>query len=192
MSRGLAAPALAAVQGEIVSRTMAAELDFPAGMVRYSGAPVDLVIGGSTFFGVGMLGGISVVEEAAELRSYGVTLSLSGIPRDLVAVALTQAYQGRRANVWEVPLGAENLPIADPILIFRGRMDQMEIALGEEGTVRVRLENRLADWERPRVRRYTAEDQEREFPGDLAFRFLPATTEKEIVWPNRTFFARQG
>jgi hypothetical protein len=42
------------------------------------------------------------------------------------------------------------------------------------------------------VRRYTAEDQEREFPDDLAFRFVPATAEKEIIWPNRTFFERQG
>lgn len=192
MSRGLAAPALAAVRGEVVSRTMAAELDFPAGFVRYSGAPMDLVIGGNLFFGVGMLGAISVVDESAELRSYGVTLQLSGIPRDLVSVALTQAYQGRRATVWEVPLDANHQPIADPIVVFRGRMDQMEIGLGEEGVVRMRLENRLADWERPRVRRYTAEDQEREHPGDLAFRFLPTVAEKEIIWPNRTFFERQG
>ena len=89
-------------------------------------------------------------------------------------------------------MNAAGQPIADPIIIFRGRMDLMEISLGEEGVVRVRLENRLADWERPRVRRYTAEDQEAEHPGDLGFRFLSVTTEKELIWPNRTFFERQG
>jgi hypothetical protein len=192
MSRGLTSAALTAVNGEVVSRTNAVELDFPDGMVRYCGAHADLTIDGDLYYGVGLLGGVSAVEESAELRSYGITVSLSGIPRDVVSIALTQSYQGRRATVWEVFLGSDGLPVADPTLIFRGRMDQMEISLGEEGVVRVRLENRLADWERPRVRRYTAEDQEREYPGDLAFRFLPATTEKELVWPNRTFFERQG
>lgn len=192
MTRGLAAPALATVQGEVVARTMAVELDFPAGIVRWCGGALDLIIGGNLFFGVGAFGSVTAVEEGAELRSYGLTVQLAGIPRDMIALALGQAYQGRRATVWEVPLGPADIPVEDPFIIFRGRMDQMEISLGQDATVRVRLENRLADWERPRVRRYTAEDQEREFPGDLAFRFVPATAEKEIIWPNRTFFLRQG
>jgi hypothetical protein len=62
-------------------------------------------------------------------------------------------------------------------------MDQMSIDLGETAAVTVRLENRMADWERPRVRRYTDEDQQRAYPGDLGFQFLTATVDKDIVWP---------
>jgi hypothetical protein len=50
-------------------------------------------------------------------------------------------------------------------------------------SVTVRLENRLADWERPRLRRYTDEDQQRAHPGDKGFEFVTSTVDKDIVWP---------
>lgn len=188
MTRGLTAAALAAATADVVTRTLAVELDFPAGMVRYAGCPQDVVIGGATFAGVGALGSVSAAEESAELRAYGLTVALTGIPRDLVAVALQQAYQGRRATVWDVVLADSGQPVADPIIIFRGRMDTMEVALDETATVRVRLENRLTDWDRPRVRRYTNEDQQARHPGDRGLEFVSATSEKELIWPARTFF----
>ncbi len=191
MTRGLSTAALAAVQGEVVTRSVAVELLYSSAPVRFAGTPFDIAIGGATFFGVGALGGVSAVEESAELRAYGMTVGLSGCPRDMVAVALTESYQGRRATVWEVLFDANGLPVADPLVIFRGRMDQMDIALGETATINVRLENRLADWERPRIRRYTAEDQRAAWPADKFFDFVPATTEKELIWPNRTFFERR-
>lgn len=188
MSRNLTAATLSAVTAEVVSRTLAVELSFTSGFVRFCGAPWDLTIGGQTFLGVGQLGSISVAEESAELRAYGLNVTLSGIPRDNIAIALTEAYQGRPATVWEVPLSSDGTPVADPIVMFRGRMDTMDVQLGDMATVRVALENRLADWERPRVRRYTNEDQQSVFPGDRGFEFVSATTEKELIWPARSFF----
>ena len=188
MSRNLTPATLSAVTAEVVSRTLAVELSFPSGFVRFCGAPWDMTIAGNTFLGVGQLGSVSAAEESAELRAYGLNVTLSGIPRDSIAIALSQAYQGRPAAVWEVPLDANGQPVADPIVIFRGRMDTMDIQLGEMATVRVSLENRLADWERPRVRRYTNEDQQAAFAGDKGFEYVSATTEKELIWPARSFF----
>lgn len=183
MSRGLAAGNLTAVTGEVVARTMAVALDFPGGVVRWNGSTVDIAIGGNTFLGIGVLGSIGVIEEGAENRAYGITVGISGIPRDSVALALTQEYQGRPATIWEVQLDANGMPIGTPPLVFRGRMDQMSVTLGDTATVTVRLENRLADWERARVRRYTDEDQKRLFPTDKGFEFITATVDKDIVWP---------
>lgn len=188
MTRGLTTSASAAVQGEIVARTMAVELDFPSGFVRWNGTPRDITFAGRTFLGIGMLGSISVIEEGAELRAYGLTLQVSAIPRDMVSIALGQNYSGRRATLWEVPLSQYDEPVADPFIVFRGRMDQMDISVGTSATVTVRLENRLADWERPRIRRYTDADQKTRYPTDQAFRFVSATTDKELVWPAKGFF----
>lgn len=176
----------AAVQAEIVSRTVAVEMDFPSGLLRVNGSPADFQILGNTYLGIGGLGAISATEESAELRAYGLTLSLSGIPRDMVAVALGQAYQGRRVTVWEVLFHTETWAVlADPVVVFRGRMDTMDVRMGEMATIIVKAENRLADWERPRIRRYTDEDQQQAHPGDRGFRFVSATAEKEIIWPGR-------
>lgn len=178
---------LAAVQAEVVVRTAAVELDFPSGVVRLNGSPADIAIAGETYLGIGGLGGISASEESAELRSYGLTLQLSGIPRDAVALALAETYQGRRATVWEVLFHRDAYTVlADPVIVFRGRMDTMKVTLGATATVVVSCENRLSDWERPRLRRYTDEDQQDLHPGDRGFGFVSATADKEIVWAPRS------
>lgn len=193
MTRRLSPAAAAAAQGEIVARTVAVDLDFSSGVVRVNGSLASIVIAGNEYLGVGSLGGISTAEESAELQAYGMTVSLAGIPRDAIALALTQAYQGRRATVWEVLLDRNTWqPIADPTVIFRGRIDQMNVTMGQTATVEVRLENRLVDWERPRIRRYTSEDQHLAHPTDRGFEFVSDTAEREIVWPAGSFFQRSS
>jgi hypothetical protein len=72
---------------------------------------------------------------------------------------------------------ANGVVIATPSIIFRGRMDQMDISIGSTAQVSVKLENRLTDWERPRIRRYMDADQRRRDPNDGSFRFVPARRE---------------
>lgn len=190
--RDITAAARAALSAEQVVRTAAVELDWPDGVVRLNGSPAPLIIDGQEYLGVGGLGGISKVQESSELRAYSLTLKLAGIPRDAVAAALTQAYQGRSAKVWEVLLHPKSWQVIDaPILSFRGRMDQMNATLGTTATVTVVLKNRLADWERPRLRRFTDDDQKRQHPADRGFEFLTATVEKEITWPAASFWDRK-
>lgn len=186
MTHGLSPTVAAAVAAEQVARTVAVELDFPSGLARFNASPTDITFGGATFLGVGILGAVSVTEESAELRAYGLTIELSGIPRDAFALALLQGYQGRRGTVWEVPLDPTTYAVLDsPVVIFRGRMDTMEIDMGEGAVVRVSLENRMTDWERPRISRFTDEDQQARYPGDTGFRFVSAMAEREINWPGR-------
>ena len=187
MTRGLSAIQLAAAADEQVARTVAVELDFPDGFARYHGGHDAIVVNGNEFLGVGNLGGISVAEESAELRAYGMVLKLAGVPRDNVAYALGQAYQGRPGTVWEVQLDPTTWQVLGALVVFRGRMDQMDISIGQQAVVTVKLENRLADWDRPRILRFTDDEQRRRDPNDGSFRFLPATTEKEIIWPARSF-----
>lgn len=188
MTRGLSAPLVTAATGEVVARTVAIELDFPSGYVRINGSPVDLTLGDTLFLGVGGLGAVTVVDESSELRAYDLSVSLSGVPRDSVALALTQQYQGRPGTVWEILLDPTTWrPVAEPIRFFRGRMDRLDVTTGETATVSVRMVNRLADWERQRVRRYTDQEQQRRFPGDRGLRFVSATAEKSIEWPGKDF-----
>ena len=141
--------------------------------------------------GLGGLLSISPVEETAELRSAGITLAIAGVPRDAVALAMGVRYRLRPATVWEVPLDTATWqPVAAPVLAFRGLIDQMRVEYGPTCRVVVKIENRLADWDRKRIRRYTDEDQQRAHPGDRFFRFVSTSAEKEIVWPAKSFFER--
>lgn len=189
MTRGLTAAAATAAAEETVTRVVAVALDFPSGFVRWNSSTTDFTIGGQIFYGVGGIGNIGPAEEGVELRSFGITATLTGIPRDMVSLALGQAYQGRSGTVWEIQLDQTTWqPIANPQIIFRGRMDQMDITMGETAQVSVRLENRLTDWERARIQRYTDAEQRRRDQNDGSFRFVSTATEKEIVWPNQAFW----
>ncbi len=186
MSRGLGAAALAAATGEVVHVTHAVELIFASGPVRLNGSTVPLTIGGQEFLGVGLLGGISELEETGDLQSAGCTLRLAGVPQDAIALALEEGYQGRAATVWLCFLDAAGALI-EAVVTFRGRMDQMTVRYGETCIVEVTVEDQLTDMDRPNLRLYTDEDQQRQFPGDRFFRFGPRTAEVEITWPSRSF-----
>jgi hypothetical protein len=187
LTRGLSPAGTAAVQEEVVTRTSAVELLFASGAVRLNGSATDLVVDGQLFLGVGLLGAITTVTETADLQSAGISLTLSGVPRDAVTLARSDAYQNRRATVWEVLLDQASGTVIASAIIFRGRMDQMNIRLGEVATVEVTAEDRLTDMDRAALTRYTDEDQRRRYPTDRGFEFVSATAEKEIIWPARSW-----
>ncbi len=182
MSRDITAPMVTASEAAVARPVLAAELDFASGFVRANSSPYTIVIDGNTYLGVGTLGKISAVQEGSELQAYGITLTLSGIPGELVSIALNEYYQGRSCRVLLALLDDNHQVIASPTVLWSGRMDTMDIELGDTATISVTAESRLVDWERPRIRRYTSEDQRAAYPGDKGFEFVPQMQEKELVW----------
>ena len=68
-------------------------------------------------------------------------------------------------------------------MIFDGRMDTIEIVDGgPTATITMKVENRLRDLERARVRRYTDADQQARFPGDSGLEYVLALQEIDIPW----------
>jgi len=167
-----------------------------------------LTIDGIPFEGTGELLTISSVEETAEITASGITINLSGVPSDLLAVALSEPYQGRVCKVgfgifnqsdFLTLEGGDSLlledgdilrlePTSDPIKIelFSGYMDEMNILEDPEtSTIELRVENKLIDLEKPRVRRYTPQDQKSEFPFDAGFDYIETLQDKRVVWRAR-------
>jgi hypothetical protein len=141
----------------------------------------DLTWAGKTWLGVGTLGGVSGVAETTETAAKGVTLSLSGIPSDMIETALAETRQGLPAEVWFGCLDAEGALIGDPFLLFRGLTDVPTIEEGAETcTISITAESRLIDLERARTRRYTPEDQHLDYPGDKGFDFVVGLQNREF------------
>ena len=73
--------------------------------------------------------------------------------------------------------------IADPYLIRSGRLDYVAVNIrGENTIITAQYESRLVDLERAREKRYTDEEQQREFSGDGGLRFVTALQDKQLVW----------
>lgn len=158
------------------------EMDFPSAFLRLNNSAVNFAWNGYDWLGVGRLGGIDPVKEGADLQARGLALRISGIDPAAISLALGSQYQGRSCKVWAAPLTSEHAVIADPVLIFWGRMDTMNLDIGSTATITINAESRLADWDRPRVRRYNHEDQQIDYPGDKGFEFVPQMVEKELRW----------
>jgi len=167
----------------------------------------DTTIDGITYTGTGNLMQISNLKETAEIQAAGATLTLSGIPADMLSLALSVPYQGRIGkikfglidadnNLLEletafnmllesgIDIGLEN-PEQSNVLIdmFVGYMDQMNIdESAETSIISLSLESKLLDLDRPVIRRYNNESQKALFPNDKAFEFLNDLQGKDLSW----------
>jgi hypothetical protein len=143
----------------------------------------DLSWDSKTWTGAGSLLGVSPVQETDGLAATGMRFSLSGIPSELIAVAIGSARQGLSAKLWLAVFDAAGSLIGDPILLFSGLTDVPAIEEGGETcTIAMSAESRLIDLERPRVRRYTSQDQKAIHPTDKGFDYVAGLQEKEIVF----------
>lgn len=157
-------------------------LDWPTGGVYAFSGYGSIDWDSHTWLGTGTQGTISPIGETKDLRANGVTLTLSGIPSDLIADALANDSQGQAGKIWLGNMASDGTLQTDPYLIFDGVIDicPMEDS-GESCTISVQLEKELID-RRLNSRRNTHEDQQIDYPGDLFFEYIAGLVDKEITW----------
>lgn len=182
MPRDLSAEQRMAAGAPVVHLALLVDLDFDDEPMRMWTGVGDLRVGNAVYTGAGTLLGIGEVEEAAEVRAAVTTLSLSGLPGEIIDAALAVDWQGRDATISLALLTADGVLLGDPIAVLVGRMDTLSWSEGETATVSMTVENRLVDLDRARVRRYTDSDQQAEYAGDLGFEYVAGLVEKEITW----------
>jgi hypothetical protein len=158
------------------------ELDFEDGPVRATSLPFDITLEGATYLGVSVLGSVSPVTEGPEMRSYGTSLTLSGIPSSFAEYLCAQKVQGRIATLSAGFLNRNDQIIGEILPVFRGRMDTLDLKVGTSTEVSIAVETLFIDWERPRLRRYTLADQKVRFPADLSLEHVADVASKELVW----------
>lgn len=136
-----------------------------------------------TWSGAGTLLGISNIEESSEIKAAGISVSLSGVPSSLISLALSDVRQGYETDVYMAFFDENNAIISDPVLIFEGRLDTASIVEdGETSTVSLTYESRLIDLQRAREIRYTDEEQQRLFSGDIGLQYVASLQDSQVTW----------
>lgn len=165
-----------------VSPFLLFEGQFNTGMVRAWSGYGTLLWNGFEWTGTGTLLSVSSVTETNETSANGITVTLSGIPSNLISLALSEVKQGASGKVYLGMLDGQTV-ISNPILLFSGKLDIPSITdEGDFAEISITYENRLIDLERPRVRRYTPEDQRQLFPDDAGMDFVPSIQDRKVVW----------
>jgi hypothetical protein len=187
VSRNLSSGVQDAISAAQVSPIILFEGSFASGTVYVWSGYGDLAWGGNTYVGVGTLGAISSVAEASEVSAKGITVTLSGIPSDMISLVLSDVRQGAVGKVHMGFLNSSGAVIDDPILMFEGKLDIPSIQEGADtSSITLSYESRLIDLQRARESRYTNEDQQRAFAGDLGCEYVASLQEFSVTWGKST------
>ena len=207
MTRTLPATMSTGVEATSIDVFFAIELFFDTSTLRFWSGLGEATIQGNTYVGSGNMIQISSVDESMDISAKGATLTLSGLPSNLLSLALQEPYQGRKCKIFfglkdnaTQFLQAENgdflqtesgayfdLTVGEPEAvmteIFTGFMDQMNIEeAADTSTIALYVESRLIDLQKARERRYTSESQKSRFPNDRGFEFVEDLQRKRFQW----------
>ena len=175
---------IAAASSPKIQPALFVQVNFTSGPVYVWSGVGTLAWNGAIWQGVGQFGIVSTIEEGADVQARGITLTLSGINPTLLADVLTEYRQGLPALVY-LGLFSEGNLIPDPVCCWSGRTDQPTITMsGESATLAIACENRLVEMNISVERRYTSEDQQIDYPGDLGFSFVNSIQDVTIFWGN--------
>lgn len=212
MTRGLPSLIVNALEDQAVKPFFAIQLFFdnPNELYLWTGVG-ELVLDGITYTGAGDMMQVSEVQETTDISAKGASLTLSGIPSDILDLVYAEDYQGRTAKIlfgltgegiesgsFLALNGAGDLLLIDDsggfldisspgvselFELFVGTMDQITIDEGPDtSTISLTIESKLIDLERPRIRRYTDANQQSRFSGDLAFEFVTRLQGESLEW----------
>jgi hypothetical protein len=172
-----------AVTADLVRPITLVQCAFDSGNLNLWNGIGNITVDSVDYVGAGTLLSISAISESAELTANGITVALSGVTEPLISKARDEDYQGRELKVLLGIINEDGTVSVDPVVVFSGFMDTMVLNDGgETATIQVTVENRLIEFERTRIRRYTAEDQKIDYPNDKGLEFVAEMAEKEIVW----------
>ena len=182
MARAMTASAEGVITAEHANVCVFVEMEFPSGFLRFTNAGHGITWNGVRWLGAGALAGLEPITEVASPQAAALNVRFSGIETAYLSAILNDQYQGNPAQIWIAPLGTDMLPVNDPVLVFEGRLDQPIVTIGDTAEIQISLENRFADWDRPRLRMYSDADQKARFPGDRYFEYVASLESVSITW----------
>ena len=209
MSRDLSSNTIENISQDVVYPFFATELRFDGDNVLrlWTGQGTLVLEDGTNWIGTGNLLDISAIEETSELAVKGATLTLSGVPSEVLSLALSEPYPGRVGNIYfgtfiqgsilqesasyillqngsRINLENQSTNLSE---LFSGYMDQMNIEeSGDTSTIELLVENKLVDLERARVARFTSGYQKSIYAGDLGLDFVEDLQDKQIPWGRKS------
>jgi hypothetical protein len=158
-----------------------AEIGFSSGTVYAWSGYGDLVWGGKTYTGTGTLGTIEPATDTSDLSSQGCVYTLEGVSTASLSLAIGDSVQGMPAKLYLGCLDSTGALISDPVQIRSDLTDVPHIEeSGETCSISINCENKLARLSTPASRRFTADDQAIDYPGDRGFDFVPSLQDSSV------------
>jgi hypothetical protein len=182
--RGLSSAMLAAFAGQSVEMCYLLRADFDSGTLRLTDYARPLTWDSGTWTAAGSLLAFDGLSETGELLVNRISVTLSGVDTSgAMAAVLADDFLDRRLRIWLAVIQSGAV-VADPVMIFDGRMDEPAISESpDNGTSSVSITGTAVwgDFGRRPGRHTSDAEQQFYFSGDLGFEFV-SELPKEIKW----------
>jgi hypothetical protein len=178
--------AASALLGRRLALAQLVEMDLTA-PVYVNTSRDNIVWSGKTYIGGRQTAIDSIKDQGGEIA--GLSFQLSGVPNDLLAIALSEPIQGKAVRVYTAIMDPDSQAIVDVKEAWAGTLDQMPVSQGvETSIITVTAEHRGITFARAKGLRYADGDQQQLYPGDRCLEFLAAQSTHQDVWPAAAFF----
>lgn len=182
MSRDLPAALAKAVADRVVRPFLALHIAFPDPVYAWTGTGT-LRFDGADWPGIHSIGAIDTIGEGTDGSATGVKATLYEVPANFRNDIRDQAVRGSAFELYVGALDETFQQVVGVKLIWKGRLAGYEVVdAGETITVTASGESRQIDQRRPTIKRFTDEWQQRRYPGDRFFEYVPRMAEIPILW----------
>lgn len=189
--RGINPATITALEQGHVRWIVLTKVEFDSEELAFNSSFAEFTWNGTTFIGLGNLGNVSNTSENTKLDPAEYDITITGIDNTVLSAVLNEDYLNRPATCWIAALDEEMQIIGEPILYFKGLVDTIEAVYGNEASIVINVTDRMAEWLKSRISRYTNQEQLAKYPGDNGFEFVSEISTKKVTWPAKEWFEKQ-
>jgi len=188
--RGLNPLTIAALDQSHVRWLVLTKIEFDSETLAFNSSFAEFEWNGTTFVGLGNLGNVSNITENTKLDPADYVITITGVDNSVLVAAFDPNYLNRPATCWVAALDHDMKIIGEPILYFKGLVDSIDGAYGNEASVAINVTDRMSEWSRARISRYTNQEQQAKYPGDKGLEYVSEISTKKVTWPAKEWFEK--
>jgi hypothetical protein len=192
MSRTINASTLAALNADNLRYIYLVDIQLDGGDLSFNTSLTNYTYNSKSFIGTGNLGQVGSIKESSNLDPDRCQITLSGIDTVLLAAILAENYVNRPAFVYIALLDDSNQIIGEPFVHFPGVVGALAVSYGSTAVINIELNDSLVLWARPKIKRYTNQQQQSKHPGDKGLEFVEQIADKDVIWPTAEYLRILG
>lgn len=188
-----------AVLGKVVRPIMFVRMAFSSGVQRMHTeiGPRDAVhpiFGSESYLGIGDFGGIAGdIKESISGAPESIKLAITGVKSSFMNIALDDDYYRRDIELMFGFDDENGELLDDPVILWSGFMDKVDINLGAGiGALTLSCESRATNLKGASDLRFTDEDLQAAFAGDLGGEYIFRMADLQIKWGGETSGSTTG
>jgi hypothetical protein len=182
MARELSEELGEAIADRVVRPFLAVYIGFPDPIYGWTGTGI-ISFADQEWTGLAGVAAIDTIGETTDGSATGFSVTLNAIPAEFAGHVYDQAVRGVPFEIYVGALDETFQQVVGAKLAWRGTLQSYKIIDGGETlTVIAGGESRMIDQRRPTIKRFTDEYQQRKYPGDKFFEYVPQLVEVPILW----------